>query len=142
MTNRLAEVVEATGDEHDPVGKAGFGVPKAVFHDPDTLDPGQHMLGGDANLAHQAIMLPFLLRAFLAWLLLNRLVDHHAGGREGLKGAVLMQFTIRRKAEVAAFGQGFVVHGARGRLAQEAHFSLAEVADDHIFIRVRFFLPL
>jgi hypothetical protein len=28
------------------------------------------------------------------------------------------------------------------RLAQESDFLLAEVADNHIFMRVRFFLPL
>lgn len=109
MTKRLAKVVEATGDEHDPVGKAGFGVPKAVFDDPDALDPGQHMLDGDPDLADQAIMLPFLLSALLARLLLARLIDHNSCGCEGLKGTILMQLTVRGKTKLGPFGQGFVV---------------------------------
>lgn len=110
MPNRLAKVVEATGNEHDPVGKAGFGVAKAVFDDPGALDPGQHMLNGDADLADQAIMLPFLLRALLARLFLDRLIDDHSCRREGLKGTVLMQFAVRWKAKAGALSQRFVVN--------------------------------
>ena len=142
MTNRLAKVVEAAGDEHDSVSKARLDVAEALFDDPDALDPGQHMLDGDPDLADQAIVLPFLFRALLAPLLLERLIDHHTGRCEGLERTVLMQLAVRWKAQLGTFGQGFVMHRARRGRTQEADFSLAEVADDHIFVRVRFFLPL
>lgn len=142
MTNRLAEVVEAAGDEHHPISKARFGVAKAIFDDPDALHPSQNMLNRHPNLADDAIVLPLLLGALRTRLLLDWLIDHHTCGREGLKGTVLMQFTVGRKAKLGAFSQGFVMHGTGRGSAQEADFSLAEVADDHVFIRVRFFLPL
>ena len=142
MTDGLAEVMKATGNQHDPVGKARFGVAKAVFDDPYPFHPSQNMLDHDTDLAHSTVVLPFLLGSLLARLLLDWLVDDHACGREGLKSTILMQFTVRWKAEIRSFGHCFVVHRAGYGIAQEAHFVLSEVSDDHIFIRVRFFLPL
>ena len=134
--------MEATGNQHDPVSKARFGVAKAIFNDSYALDPSQYMLNHHPNLADDAIVLPFLLRSLLARLLLDRLIDDHARRREGLKGAILMQFTVRGKGQGRAFREGFVMHRARRGRTQEADFAFSKVADDHIFIRVRFFLPL
>jgi hypothetical protein len=44
MTNGLAEVVEATGNQHDAVSKVGFGVAKALFDDAYALHSRQDVL--------------------------------------------------------------------------------------------------
>ena len=139
MAKGLAEVVEATGDQHDLVSKPRFGVAKAVFDDPYPLHSCQNVLDGDRDLADQAIMFPFLRASLLTRLLLARLGYEHSCGREGLNARILMQLTVSGKAIGCSFRQGFVVNRTRCRLAQEADFSLAKVADHHIFMRVRFF---
>ena len=142
MTNRLAEVMEAAGNQHNPVGKPRLGVAKALFDDPYTLHSCQNVLHRDTDLADQAIMLPFLLASLLTRLLLDGLEYHHSCRCERLKTSILMQFAVRGKTKVRSFRQGFVVNRTGCSLAQEADFLLAEVADNHIFMRVRFFLPL
>lgn len=73
------------------------------------------------------------------WLLLDWLEYHYFCRRECLKTGILMQFAISRKPILCSLGQGFVVNRTRRSSTQEADFSLAEVADDHVFKRVRFF---
>ena len=139
MTNGLAEVVQTTGDQHDVVRKPRFGVAKAVFDDPPPLYACQNMLHGHTDLADDPIMLPFILGSLRTWLFLAWLEYYHSCRREGLKATILMQFAIGGKAIRGSFRQGFVVHRTGCRLAQEANFSLAEVADEYIFMRARFF---
>lgn len=134
--------MKATSNQHDLIGEARFGVAEAVFDDANTLHSRQNVLDHDTDLADATVVLPFLLGSLLARLLLDWLVDNHACRREGLKGTILMQLTVGWKAEIRSLGQCFVVHRAGCGIAQEAHFVFPEVSDDHVFIRVRFFLPL
>lgn len=142
MANGLAKVVETASDEHDPVSKPRLGVAEAIFDDPYSLHSGQNMLYCHTDLADHAIMLPLLFASLHPRLLLDWLEYHHFCRRECLKTSILMQLAIRRKTIRCSLGQGFVMHRTRRSSTQEADFSLAEVADDHVFKRVRFFLPL
>lgn len=142
MANGLAEVVEAAGDEHHPIRKSRFGVSEAVLDNPYPLHSCQNVLRYDADLAHEPVVFPLLLGALLTGLLLDWLKNDHFCGRKGLEPTILMQLAVRGEVIVDALCQGLVVNRTGRRRAQEAHFSLTEVADDHVFIRVRFFLPL
>ena len=142
MTDLLPEIMQAAGDEHDPVGEAGFGVAEALFDDADPLDSGQDVFHRHPDLAHEVIMLALGIRPFLARLLLDGLIDHDGLRRKALESTVLIELTLRRKVELRAFRQGFIMHRPRCGRAQESHLPFTEVNDDHIFMRVRFFLPL
>lgn len=142
MADGLAEVVEAASDEHDPVGKPRFRVAEAVFDDAYSLHSRQNMLHGHTDLADHAIMLPLLFASLHPRLLLDWLEYHHFCRCKGLKTSILMQLAVRRKTILCSLSQGFVVNRTRRSSTQEADLSLAEVADDHVFKRVRFFLPL
>jgi len=142
VAHRLAKVVEATRDEHDPVSKPRLRVAEAILDDPYALHSRQNMLHHHTDLADHAIMLPLRFASLHPCLLLDWLEYHDFCRRERLKTGILMQLAIRRKSIRCSLGQGFVVSRTRRSSTQEADFPLAEVADDHVFKRVRFFLPL
>ncbi len=142
MTDVLPEMMQATGDQHDPVSEARFGVAEALFDDPQALDPGQDMLDSDADLPHQVVMRALRIRSLLTALFLDRLIDHHIHWHKALKPTVLIQFARWWEAEVRPFRNGFIVLGPWFRRTQERHLAYSEVDHDHVFKRVRFFLPL
>ena len=74
MADGLTEVVQATRDEHDAVGKARFGIPEAIFDDLHPLDPRQNMLSRHPKLSHQISMGTFGIRSLLTTPLLDRLI--------------------------------------------------------------------
>ncbi len=43
-----AQIVQATGDDHDEIGKAVLGVAQNIFHDADSLDSRQRVLTSHA----------------------------------------------------------------------------------------------
>lgn len=142
MTDVLPEIMQATGDQHDPVSEAGFGVAEALFDDVQALDPGQHMLHRHADLPHQVIMGTLRVRPLLARLFLDRLIDDHIHRYKALKPTILIQLTLRWKPKVCSFSHRFIMSRPRFRRAQKLHLAFFEVDHDHIFKRVRFFLPL
>jgi hypothetical protein len=142
MADIHAKVMQTAGDEHDPVSETGFGVAEALFHDVHPLHSRQDMFHRHPDLAHKVIMLALGICPFLTWLLLDRLIDHDGLGGKARESTILIQFALRRKVEFRAFCQGFVMHRSWCGRTQESHLPLTEVNDDHIFMRVRFFLPL
>lgn len=56
-----AEIVQATRDHHDNIGKAVFRVAQLVFGNPANFDASNRVLGTDTCARQFAIM------AFLAW---------------------------------------------------------------------------
>jgi len=142
MPHLHPQVMQATGNEHDPVSEAGFRIAEAFFDDADAFDAREDMFNDDPELPDHAVVLPLRIRPVVPWLFLDRLIDHDGIGRKALKGTILIQLTVGGKQERGALRQGFIVHRAGGGGAQEADFARSKVGDDHIFIRVRFFLPL
>gem|GEM_PF-4555544 len=61
--------MQATGDDHDQIRKAIFGVSQNIFHNARTLDTTNRMLHSDAHFGDFAIALfLFSRQLFLAWL--------------------------------------------------------------------------
>jgi hypothetical protein len=140
MTNRLTEIMESAGNQQNQVCKLRLGVAKAF--DPYTLHSRQNMVHSHTNLTNHAMIRSFLLPPLLPRLLLDGLEDDHSSRCKRLKTRILMQLAVRGKTEGCLFHQGFIVNRTGCRLAQEADFLLAKVANNHIFMRVRFFPPL
>lgn len=113
MAHRLAKVVEATRDEHDPVSKPRLRVAEAILDDPYALHSRQNMLHHHTDLADHAIMLPLRFASLHPCLLLDWLEYHDFCRRERLKTGILMQLAIRRKSIRGSLGQGFVVSRTR-----------------------------
>ena len=52
-----SKVMQATGNHHDQIRKAIFGVSQNIFHDPRTFDTRNCMLDSDTHLGDLAIAL-------------------------------------------------------------------------------------
>ena len=65
-----AEVMQATGDDHDQIRKIIFRISQNIFHDPGAFDARNGMLHSDTNFGYLAIVLLlfggqfFLVRLF------------------------------------------------------------------------------
>jgi hypothetical protein len=64
-----SKVMQATGDDHDQIRKAIFGVSQNIFHNSGTLDTRNRMFHSDAHFGDLAIaLLLFGSQLLLAWL--------------------------------------------------------------------------
>jgi len=102
MPHLHPQVMQATRNQHDPVGEARFGVAEAFFDDADPFDAREDMFNDDPELPHHAVVLPLCVRPIVPWLFLDRLIDHNGVGRKALKGTILIEFTVGGELERGA----------------------------------------
>jgi hypothetical protein len=55
VTARDAEIVQAAGNLHDPIGNAGFGQAQDIFDDPTPFDARNRVLNDDACTGEEPI---------------------------------------------------------------------------------------
>jgi hypothetical protein len=60
VTARDAQIVQAAGNLHDPVGDACFGQAQHIFDNPAALDPRNRVLDDDTCAGEDPIELPLL----------------------------------------------------------------------------------
>lgn len=142
MPKGHAQIVQGTGDFHNPIRKADLGVSQHIFDNPAALDPANAVFDNDAYRGEKPIEKLVGQVQWLAGRLLLGLLNPHSRRRIPLKPSVLRQAGSRWIGDLFGIGHLLIVglaHRCRTQIEDPMRHT---VGQDQVFVGMRLFFPL